>query len=809
MKSEAKKQDSHCGGEEIENEEAPRRWMIFSYFANIDGKASSQHLDDRLPHMVSMGIRPVLISSICSERRTDLPHLRVLSAAPSGLRFELRYLRRRNKLFKVALFPALLAVLPFYLLEKLIINLESQWSWFPIAFLRGLLACREFEPQVIYSTGGPASAHLAAGMVARVRNIPWIAELQDPIVINDWSRSRTALKLNAGLERFILERASAVVFLTAGAKERASERTGTDPERCHVIYPGASPMPEQRTIYSRGGLCRFAHFGSLGGTRNVESFLEALRIEFLRDPDLARIVRLDLYGTTDGFSRKLMADFEYPGVVSDHGKISRSEALRAMACSDVLLLIQNRDDQSCETIPSKAYEYFQITRPVLGLVYRNAPLGEMLLSQGHFAVEADSPAEIANRIGEIVAAWRKGEWDSPRFEPSPFTVRSAVERLVALAQEASAFDLRGETKVPEMMKARIGHIIHNYKPILGGGEVYVSELIRAVPEHEHIVFQKYSGDADSELRHVRPWKKPFKSFRTALQFQYFRELTRQDLLISHDLNNLLPLFASKSIAVNHSVTWHDPQRVKSNKRNLEKALYAFKKSKGLVANSTAFFREMGLSEIVCGTHFFEEIEEKRWLIPNCIDTEKFGAGPFIPAVKDMKVVLVPRRIDAGRGLGLALDAFAFILGACPESNLLIVGDIGTRSYFEQLQESIHRQGLTGKVFFTGRVPHDHMPDFYRSALLTLIPTLHTEGTSLSALESMACGCPTFSTDVGGLGDLPTVKIPVDPSKASDQIVNNLPSLEAIGKNQMEAVRRDFGLGRWRTAWQQIIQRCLT
>jgi hypothetical protein len=179
----------------------------------------------------------------------------------------------------------------------------------------------------------------------------------------------------------------------------------------------------------------------------VESFLEALRIEFSRDPDLARTVRFDLYGTMDGFSRRLIEDFEYPGVISDGGKIPRSEALRAMACSDVLLLIQNRDDQSYETIPSKVYEYFQVKRPVLGLVFRNAPFARMLLSQGHFAVEADSPAEIANRTREIVAAWRNGEWDSPRFEPSPFTVRSAVERLAALAREDSAPHPRGETKV--------------------------------------------------------------------------------------------------------------------------------------------------------------------------------------------------------------------------------------------------------------------------------------------------------------------------------------------------------------------------
>jgi len=41
--------------------------------------------------------------------------------------------------------------------------------------------------------------------------------------------------------------------------------------------------------------------------------------------------------------------------------------------------------------------------------------------------------------------------------------------------------------------AKIGHIIHNYKPVVGGGEIYVSELIGVIREHEHVVFQEFSG----------------------------------------------------------------------------------------------------------------------------------------------------------------------------------------------------------------------------------------------------------------------------------------------------------------------------
>ena len=81
--------------------------------------------------------------------------------------------------------------------------------------------------------------------------MPWIAELQDPIVFKDWTRSKTALKINSRLERFILENASAVVFLTEGARERAVRRTAADAAKIHVIYPGASPAGRPQEAYYR------------------------------------------------------------------------------------------------------------------------------------------------------------------------------------------------------------------------------------------------------------------------------------------------------------------------------------------------------------------------------------------------------------------------------------------------------------------------------------------------------------------------------------------------------------------------------
>jgi hypothetical protein len=409
-------------------------WIIFSYFFNIDGKASSQHIDDRIPHLASLGVKPFIVSSICAEPSSDVAHFRVPSVSPSGVRFELRYLRRRNKVFKFAAIPLLIIILPLYFIEKTIIDLESEWSWFPLAFLRGLLLCTKFHPELIYSTGGPPSAHLAAGLLARWVKMPWVAELQDPIVFKDWKRSKTALKINSRLERFILQNASAVVFLTEGARERAVQRTHVDASKTHVIYPGACPTDGPQTVSQHGDLCRFAHFGSLGGSRNPGTFLEGIQILLDQNPDLIEKVRLDFYGAMDSFSGKLIGRFKYREVVTCFGKVSRLEALRAMRKSDALVLIQNLDDLSYETIPSKVYEYLRTDRPILGLVYRNQHLKKMLLERGHFAAEADCPAGISEQTAQILERLGRGDWDALNFPHSPYTVQDAAEKLLAISR---------------------------------------------------------------------------------------------------------------------------------------------------------------------------------------------------------------------------------------------------------------------------------------------------------------------------------------------------------------------------------------
>ena len=411
-------------------------WLILSYRAHIDGSACSQHIDDRLPFLEQEGIRPILLTGPVGERSRRYPHYRTWSLAPSGIRFELRHFLRKHLRkrwqFKLVETIVLLPVFPFYLLEKIVINLESEWSWFVTAAVRGLLLRRRYRIEVIYSTGGSASAHVAALLINRFSSQPWLAETQDPLVHDQqWQRSRMVLRLYRWLEKRIAAACTAFIFPSTAAMENARRRVG-EPFAGVVILPGSSPSLFGPARYAKGAYCHFAHFGSLAGTRNLQVFFQALDLLLQDDPALRSCIRIDLYGSFDQLSIAAMHRYGLESLVSHFGLIDRKKALEAMQRADCLLLIQNVTFFSSETIPSKVYEYLLSGRPVLGLVYQNAELTEILAAHSHFVAAADDAHGVKKRLAEILHLYRTTDfiWYNGA---STYRIDAAVRQLIALA----------------------------------------------------------------------------------------------------------------------------------------------------------------------------------------------------------------------------------------------------------------------------------------------------------------------------------------------------------------------------------------
>ena len=275
--------------------------------------------------------------------------------------------------------------------------------------VRGKTLHPRARPDVIYSTGGPLASHRAAAAIAGRYGITWIAEIRDPLPYNIPLRGGLHRRLVPWLEHLIHNRVAGVVYVTRTACERAKMRTaGRAP--CTAIYPGGEPL--EADACSASTHMRLVHAGSLGGTRNPGVLLQALAEAVTERPSLRDGLRLTLLGEMEEAGRRQVAAFAYPEMVQVIEKRPRVEAQAMVAEADVLLVLQNLEPVSEETIPSKVYDYLVSGKPVLALLFGNTELAAMLSEAGHEAVAATDAGAVAQSLLHLHDLWAAGRLTS-------------------------------------------------------------------------------------------------------------------------------------------------------------------------------------------------------------------------------------------------------------------------------------------------------------------------------------------------------------------------------------------------------------
>lgn len=361
---------------------------------------------------------------------------------------------------------------------------------------------------------------------------------------------------------------------------------------------------------------------------------------------------------------------------------------------------------------------------------------------------------------------------------------------------------------------RITHLTTHYLPITGGQEVYVDNLVRclAARGHENTVIQlentAAAGSTFTRVQELRRHRRlpVFVDFSLGI-ITARAEIARGDVTIVNypEYLRFVPR-KERAVVLSHGATWGS---LTGKKRALKVhiARVAYEKAAVSVYNDSFAMREIGLNAPP-GKGMFTWIDSKAFFLPNCVDTAKFVQTTPIPALAGLNAICVPRNLNYGRGVDLAIEAFAIVARERPETNLVVVGDsnIGDVAYRRSLFDRVNERGLQGRVYFLGSVSNDAMPRIYSSCALTLIPTRYREGTSLSALESMSCGTPALCTAVEGLLDLPAEHCLPEAGEMARAILAALERREELAVLQSAAVREGFGLERWAEAWTGVVER---
>lgn len=363
------------------------------------------------------------------EQRVLREHARehsVAAAGPGGAAAVARPLRRFLKpLWR--LFPLNQVRLP-----------DRSVFWYRPAIAAGKALGREWRPDVIWSTHGPAGSHVVASRLQRHFGVPWVADFRDPWTGNHGLRYPGAIEAaERHVERAVLRRASVI---TTVSDQLAAYFQRLHGKRAVTIFNGydandyASPVePDAEFRITFTGLAR-------DGASDPSALFAALQ-------------KLRLAGDVDpvpgvhfvGASRPsyLLGIAEKYGV-QDLVKVSPSvpfrESVKLQQRSSVLLMITWSGPSPGGLVSGKLLEYLGAGRAVLAIGPHDAGVSDILeqTGAGRWSNDAD---ELASILREWIAMHRRTgrvELAAKRDVIAQFSRQEQARRLAMVFAEVTA-----------------------------------------------------------------------------------------------------------------------------------------------------------------------------------------------------------------------------------------------------------------------------------------------------------------------------------------------------------------------------------
>lgn len=197
--------------------------------------------------------------------------------------------------------------------------------------------------------------------------------------------------------------------------------------------------------------------------------------------------------------------------------------------------------------------------------------------------------------------------------------------------------------------------------------------------------------------------------------------------------------------------------------------------------------------------------EKFNYIPNFVDLEQFKPVPKKP---DGITVLYPRRLYKPRGFYMFVEVMLRLLPQYPQLRAYFVGQAEIK---EEAVLAELRLQFPERVRWDTFQPED-MALAYDNADVVVIPTLCSEGTSLSCLEAMAAEKLVITTDIGGLPNMIVDGyngLLIKPQAAAleavlTKVLDSPEAFRDLGQNARRVAQQSFSLSRWRERWLRVL-----
>jgi len=197
---------------------------------------------------------------------------------------------------------------------------------------------------------------------------------------------------------------------------------------------------------------------------------------------------------------------------------------------------------------------------------------------------------------------------------------------------------------------------------------------------------------------------------------------------------------------------------------------------------------------------------RTWVIPNftsCTSTQQIKG--FDRDKEEIKIIFA-RRFCEYRGTRIMAEAATRILAAYPHLSFSFAGEGPDENYLKQ------RFSADSRVHFIKYSP-DNALGVHCQHDIAVIPSLASEGTSLSVAEAMAAGCAVVATAVGGITNMIIdgyngLLVSPDACSLTDALtwlIEHPVERKKLAVNAYHVATEGFSLPKWQSRWRHVIE----
>ena len=350
---------------------------------------------------------------------------------------------------------------------------------------------------------------------------------------------------------------------------------------------------------------------------------------------------------------------------------------------------------------------------------------------------------------------------------------------------------------------------------IGGIQTYIMNLAELFAKNNYEVIIIQPSNRDFEIKENGYKVKGIKC--DTKKFSNISKTLIRTVEKNYDCENDILIFGSsvlvrktrfkKSINIQHGIYWDVP--FIKNFRNLPDTitilLRGVKAKKELEAVSNT-------SKTVCVDYNYinwyrcQTMKRNRELIaiPNFVNT----TYEYCRNENDSNIsIIFARRFEEIRGSRLITEVFKNILEKYKNVNITIAGS----GKDEELLRRCFKK-YSGKVNFIKYASEESI-ELHSKYDIAVVPSIGSEGTSLSLLEAMWAGCAVVCNIIGGMTNIILDEyngIMVQPNaiqvcKAIENLIDNTSKRKYLSKNAKETVKVAFSRNIWDKKWMEVIK----